>query len=80
MMRQIPHPRSRSNLWRGHHTPIARHGHPTQARGTSFTLAKWLCRAADRIDPARVMDHIIVLDEIVLGEAHLRRILKSYAD
>jgi hypothetical protein len=28
----------------------------------------------------RVMDHIIVLDEIVLGEAHLRRILKSYAD
>jgi hypothetical protein len=26
------------------------------------------------------MDHIIVLDEIVLGEAHLRRILKSYAD
>ena len=46
MMRQIPHPRSRSNLWRGHHTPIACHGHPTQARGTSFTLAKWLCRTA----------------------------------
>jgi hypothetical protein len=30
----------------------ARHGHPGQARCTSFTLAKWLCRTADRIDPA----------------------------
>jgi hypothetical protein len=36
------------------------------------TLAEWLCRTADRIDPAR--DHIIVS-----GEAHLRRILIFYA-
>lgn len=50
----LPHPRSGSNLWRGRHTPIARHGHPGQAHCTSFTLAKWLCRTADRIDPVRV--------------------------
>jgi hypothetical protein len=43
-----------SNLWRGRHTPIARHGHPGQVHCTRFTLAKWLCRTADRIDPVRV--------------------------
>jgi hypothetical protein len=31
-----------------------RHGHPGQAYRTSFALAEWLCRTADRIDPARV--------------------------
>jgi hypothetical protein len=31
---------------------IARHGHPGQAYRTSFALAEWLCRTADRIDPA----------------------------
>jgi hypothetical protein len=46
-----------------------------EAHRTGFTLAEWLCRTADRIDPARVLDHIIVL-----GEAHLRGILKFYAD
>jgi hypothetical protein len=30
------------------------HGYSRQAHCTSFTLAEWLCRAADRIDPARV--------------------------
>ena len=30
------------------------HGHPGQAYGTRLTLAEWLCRTADRIDPARV--------------------------
>jgi hypothetical protein len=34
------------------HAPIARHGHPGQAYRTSLTLAEWLCRTADRIDPA----------------------------
>ena len=34
------------------HAPIARHGHPGQAYRTSLALAKWLCRTADRIDPA----------------------------
>jgi hypothetical protein len=39
-----------------------------------LTLAERLCRTVDRIDPAECLDYIIVL-----GEAHLRRILKSYA-
>jgi hypothetical protein len=29
-------------------------GHPGQAYRTSLTLAEWLCRAADRVDPPRV--------------------------
>ena len=40
------------DLWRSRHPPIARHGHPGQAHRTSFALAEWLCRTADRIDPA----------------------------
>jgi hypothetical protein len=32
--------------------PIARHGHSGQAYRTSLALAEWLCRTADRIDPA----------------------------
>src|SRR5262249_48468360 len=55
----------------GRHTPAACHGYPGQTYCTGLTLAEWLCRTADRIDPA---DHIIVL-----GEAHLRQVLKSYA-
>jgi hypothetical protein len=62
---------SESNLWRGRHRPTARHGHPGQPHCTSFTLAKRLCRNGWRIDPERVFGHTIVL-----GEAHLRRILK----
>jgi hypothetical protein len=38
----------------GGHTPTACHGHPGQAYCTGLTLAEWLCRAADRIDPARM--------------------------
>jgi hypothetical protein len=45
--------------------PIARYGHPGQAHRAGLALAEWLCRTVDRIDPAR--------------EAHLRRILESYA-
>jgi hypothetical protein len=45
----------RSDLRHCCHTPIARHGHPGQAYRTGFTLAEWLCRAVDRIDPARVL-------------------------
>jgi len=55
--------------------PIARHGHPGQADRTSLALAERRCRATDRIDPAECVDHVIVL-----GEMHLRRVLKSYAD
>jgi len=47
-------PGSRSDLRCSRHTPIARHGDPGQAYRTSFALAEWLCRTADRIDPARV--------------------------
>ena len=46
------------------------------AFGTSLPhQAEWLCRTADRIDPRECVDHIIVL-----GEMHLLRVLKSYAD
>jgi hypothetical protein len=48
----LPHPRSRPDLWRHCHATIARHGHPGQAHRAGFTLAEWLCRTADRIDPA----------------------------
>ena len=50
----LPRPRSRSNLWHHRHTPIARYGHPGQAHRAGLALAEWLCRTADRIDPARV--------------------------
>src|SRR6202171_189271 len=48
-------PRPRWDLRHCCHTPIARHAHPGQAYRTGFTLAEWLCRAFDRIDPARVL-------------------------
>src|SRR5450759_4622297 len=48
-------PRPGSHLWHHRHTPIVRHGHPGQANCTSLTLAEWLFRTADRIDPARVL-------------------------
>jgi hypothetical protein len=35
--------RDRDRIWRHRHTPIAPHGHPGQADGTSFTLAEWGC-------------------------------------
>jgi hypothetical protein len=40
----------------------------------SVALAECFCQTADRIDPAWMCGHVIVL-----GEAHLRRILKSYS-
>ena len=49
-----PHSRSGLDLRHHRHTPIARHGHPGQAYCISLALAEWLCRTADRIDPARV--------------------------
>jgi hypothetical protein len=69
-----PHPRSRPDLWQCRHAPIARHRHPGQANRTSLALAEW--RAERLIGSIRreCVDHIIVL-----GETHLRRVLKSYA-
>ena len=48
----LPHPRPGPDLWQRRHAPIARHGHPGQAYRTGLALAEWLCRTADRIDPA----------------------------
>jgi hypothetical protein len=45
-------PRSGSNLRHCRHAPIACHGHQGQAHCTRLALAGWLCRTADRIDPA----------------------------
>ena len=36
------------------HKPNSRYGHPGQAYRTGITLAEWLCRTADRVNPARV--------------------------
>ena len=40
------------HLWCGRHTPTACQGHPGQTHRTSLALAEWICRTADRIDPA----------------------------
>src|SRR5664279_3867103 len=48
-------PRPGLHLWHHRHTSIARHGHSGQANCTSLTLAEWLCRTVDRIDPPRVL-------------------------
>ena len=48
-------PRPGSHLWHHRHTSIVRHGHSGHANCTSLTLAEWLCRTVDRIDPARVL-------------------------
>ena len=48
-------PGPRPDLRHRCHTPTSRHGHPRQAYRTGFTLAEWLCRAVDRINPARVL-------------------------
>jgi len=42
---------------------------------TSLTLAEWLCRTADRIDPSRVcVEHFVIF-----SEAHQFRFLQPYA-
>src|ERR1700738_5274263 len=49
---KIEFPTGTPDLWQRCHAPIALHGHPGQAYLTSLALAEWLCRTADRIDPA----------------------------
>jgi hypothetical protein len=39
-------------------TPITSHGHSRQTDCTGLTLAEWLCRTTDRIDPARVLSYM----------------------
>jgi len=52
------------------HADCAPWGNPGQADRISFTLAEWLCRAADRIDPARVFGP----PSLSWARPHLRRI------
>ena len=68
-------PGPRSDLWCRRHTPTACHGYPGQAYLTSLA---WQNGFAERLIGSirrECVDHIIVL-----GEVHLRRVLKSYAD
>ena len=50
----LPHPRSGSDLRQHCRASNACHGHSGQAYSAGLALAEWLCRTADRIDPARV--------------------------
>ncbi len=70
----LPHPRPGSHLRRRDHMPNARYGHPRQTHRVGLAVAEWLCRTADRIDPARVCGSFYRL-----GEAHLHYILRTYA-
>ena len=60
-----------SNLWPYRHTPVTRHGHPGQAYRISLALAAERLIGLIRRE---CVDHFIVL-----GEMHLRGILRSYA-
>jgi transposase InsO family protein len=62
------------HLWHHRYTSIARHGHSGQANCTS---PPWQNGFAERLIGSirrECLDHIVVF-----GEAHLRRILRSYA-
>jgi len=50
----LSHPRSGSDLRRCSAAPNLRLGYPGQAHRAGLALAEWLCRTADRVDPARV--------------------------
>ena len=69
-------------LWHCCHSPIVRHGHPGQAYSTGFTLAEWLCRTADRIDPARVRGpfHRLERGPFAPHPASLRSLLQRQQD
>ena len=51
------------------------HGHPRQADIAGLALAELICREADRNDASRVRGSCRCI-----GEHHLRRVVKSYAD
>jgi hypothetical protein len=50
----ISHPGPGSGLRHDRHSPTAGHGYKRQACCTGLAVAEWLCRTADRLDPARV--------------------------
>jgi hypothetical protein len=62
------------DLWERCHTPTSRHGHPGQAYRASLALADGFAERLIGSIRRECVDHMIVL-----GEVHLRRILKSYA-
>ena len=64
-----------TGIWQRRRAPIARHGHPGQAYRTGLALADGFAERLIGSIRRECVDHIIVL-----GEMHLRRILKSYAD
>jgi Integrase core domain len=64
-----------SKLWLRRHAPIARHGHPAKPTAPA---SPWQNGFVERLIGSirrECVDHIIVL-----GEMHLRQVLKSYAD
>jgi hypothetical protein len=46
--------RDRDQIYGSSHKTNPSHGHPGQAHRAGLALAKWLCRTADWVDPARV--------------------------
>jgi Integrase core domain len=69
------HPRSRPDLWQRRHAPIARHGHPDKPTALVSPLLNGFAEPLIGSIRRECADYIIVL-----GEMHLRRVMKSYAD
>jgi transposase InsO family protein len=65
---------SGSNLWRRRQAPIARDGHPGPAYSASLALENGFAERLIGSIRRECVDHFVVL-----GEAHLRRILQTYA-
>lgn len=65
---------SRWRLWEGLPKTSACDGHPGQTHLSEIALAERLCRVRHRVDPD-LLDHVIVM-----GESHLRRLLRDCAN
>ena len=63
------------HLWCARQAPTACDGHPGQAYRTSFALAEGFSERLIGSIRRQRLDNAIIC-----GEAHLRRVLKSYAD
>jgi hypothetical protein len=71
---RLPHPRPRRVLRPRCHQAFCRRGRTSSPDGVTLTLAERTCGETDRRDPRECIDHVVIL-----GEAHLRRILAAYA-